>query len=143
MRERQRDYELMFIISPLRSSEEDVAATISRIQQGLAGIRGEVTSVEQAAPWGRRKLAYPIRRYSEGEASRRSFNEGFYVLMRFNLPTTQIDEFDRLLKLNESVIRHLITIVDHRGQSAIGDGSAIAIESRIPEIEDGDDDMDV
>lgn len=133
MRERQRDYELMFIISPLRTSEEDLNATITRVQQGLAGIGGEVSSVEQTAPWGRRKLAYPIRRYAEGEASRRSFNEGYYVLMRFSLPTTQIDEFDRLLKLNDPVIRHMITLVDHRGQSATGD-SSVAI-SRISDID--------
>lgn len=140
MRERQRDYELLFIISPLRSSEEDVNATMSRIQQSLAGISGEITSVEQTAPWGRRKLAYPIRRYAEGEASRRSFNEGYYVLVRFNLPTTQLNEFERQLKLNDAIIRHLITVVDHRGQEAPSTSSVL--ETALVDIDDDIDDTD-
>jgi len=140
MRESQRDYELLFIISPLRSSEEDVSATMSRIQQSLAGINGEITSVEQTAPWGRRKLAYPIRRYAEGEASRRSFNEGYYVLVRFNLPTTQINEFERQLKLNDAVIRHLITLVDHRGQQA--PSATSVLEPALVDVDDDTDDGD-
>jgi len=123
MRERLRDYELMIVVSPLRSSEEDVNATLTRIQQSLASVGGELTSSDFSAPWGRRKMAYPIRRYAEGEASRRSFNEGFYVLIHFTLATAQITEFERQLKLNDAVIRYLITLVDHRGQQPITDGS--------------------
>lgn len=125
MRERLRDYELMIVISPLRSSEEDVNATLTRIQQSLASVGGELTSSDFSAPWGRRKMAYPIRRYAEGEASRRSFNEGFYVLLRFTLATAQITEFERQLKLNDAVIRYLITLVDQRGQQPLADGAAI------------------
>ena len=140
MRERQRDYELMVVLSPLRSSEEDVNALVSRIQQGLNTLGGDVTAVEHSAPWGRRKLAYPIRRYAEGEASRRSFTEGYYVLMQFQLSTTQINELERQLKLNDSVIRHLITLVDHRGQPPLGETGAAVLEPVIDDVE-GDDDM--
>src|SRR5258705_36620 len=70
MRERRRDYELMFIISPLRASEEDITTTISRVHQAVANAGGAVTDTEQGAPWGRRKFAYPIREYAEGQASR-------------------------------------------------------------------------
>lgn len=136
MRERQRDYELLVILSPLRASDEEVNAAVGRISQTLNSLGGEVVSSESGAPWGRRKLAYPIRRYSEGEASRRSFTEGFYVLINFRLPTTQIDEFERQLKLNDAVIRHLITSVDQRGQQAPA-ASTSAFESVAA---DGDDD---
>ncbi len=81
MRERRRDYELMFIISPLRSSEEDITTTVNRVQQAITVAGGEVTTTDQSAPWGRRKFAYPIREYAEGEASRRAFNEGYYVYL--------------------------------------------------------------
>jgi small subunit ribosomal protein S6 len=118
MRERQRDYELMFIISPLRSGEEDINTTISRIQQSITSNGGEVTAVEQSAPWGRRKLAYPIRRYTEGEASRRGFTEGYYVLLRFHLVTTQIGELERILKLNDAILRYMLTQVEYRNQEA-------------------------
>ena len=123
MRERRRDYELLFIVSPLRSSEEEIANTINRVRQSIAGAGGEMTDVDQSPPWGRRKFAYPIREYAEGEASRRPFNEGIYVLCHFNLASTRIPEIERALKLNDSVLRYLLTLVDPR---TIGKGRPVA-----------------
>jgi len=117
MRERRRDYELMFIISPLRSSEEDITTAINRVHQSISAASGEIASTDQSAPWGRRKFAYPIREYAEGEASRRAFNEGYYVLCHFNLPAARIPEIERSLKLNDAVLRYLLTLVDTRGQA--------------------------
>jgi small subunit ribosomal protein S6 len=110
MRERRRDYELMYIISPLRSSEEEIAATVNRINQTIINLGGEITSVNQAAPWGRRKFAYAIRDYAEGEASRRVFNEGYYVLCYFKLGTTQMIELERTIKLTDAILRHMIVL---------------------------------
>src|SRR5436305_11476474 len=53
---------------------------------------------ENVDGWGRRRLAYPIGR----------FRDGFYVLSRVQLPPTAAVEIERALKLNESVIRHLL-----------------------------------
>jgi len=117
MRERRRDYELMFIISPLRSSEEDITTAIDRVHQAITSANGEISNTDQSAPWGRRKFAYPIREYAEGEASRRAFNEGFYVLCHFSLSTARIPEIERSLKLNDAVLRYLLTLVDTRGQA--------------------------
>lgn len=116
MRERRRDYELLFIISPLHSGEEELSATIGRITQTITTLGGEVADVNHSAPWGRRKFAYPIRAYAEGEASRRVFTEGYYVLMHFSLPTTQVGEFERPLKLSDAVLRYMLTAVDERGE---------------------------
>src|SRR6476659_885438 len=123
MRERRRDYELLFIVSPLRSSEDEIANTVNRVRQSIAGAGGEMTDVDQSPPWGRRKFAYPIREYAEGEASRRPFNEGIYVLCHFNLASTRIPEIERALKLNDSVLRYLLTLVDPR---TIGKGRPVA-----------------
>jgi small subunit ribosomal protein S6 len=142
MRERRRDYELMFIISPLRSSEEDITNTINRVRQAVASAGGEVTAVDHSAPWGRRKFAYPIREYAEGEASRRPFTEGYYVLSHFSLPTTQIPAVERSLKLNDSILRYLLTLVDSKAQvtlqldSASGDAAAAAADTAEDEDED-------
>ena len=114
MRERRRDYELLFIVSPLRSSEDEIANSINRVRLSIAGAGGEMTDVDQSPPWGRRKFAYPIREYAEGEASRRPFNEGIYVLCHFNLASTRVPEIERALKLNDSVLRYLMTLVDPR-----------------------------
>lgn len=57
VRERRRDYELMFIISPLAASDEGVAAVVERVKQAIESNGGEVRSVNHSSPWGRRKLA--------------------------------------------------------------------------------------
>lgn len=118
MRERRRDYELLFIISPLRSSEEEISGTISRVHQAITAAGGAVANTDQTAPWGRRKFAYPIRDYAEGEASRRSFNEGYYVLCHFALPAARVPEVERTLKLSDAILRYLLTLVDTRSQPA-------------------------
>ena len=118
MRERRRDYELLLIISPLQSSEEQIAAASQRVQQAVAAIGGEITGTDTASPWGRRKFAYPIREYAEGEPSRRNFTEGFYMLLRFNAAANSLGELERTLKLNDSVLRYLLTLVEHRGKGA-------------------------
>ena len=82
-----------------------------------------MTDVDQSPPWGRRKFAYPIREYAEGEPSRRPFNEGSYVRCHFNLASTRIPEVERALKLNDSVLRYLLTLVDPR---TIGKGRPVA-----------------
>jgi small subunit ribosomal protein S6 len=140
MRERRRDYELMFIISPLRSSEEDITTTISRVQQAVANAGGAVTDTEQGPPWGRRKFAYPIREYAEGEASRRAFSEGYYVLCHFNLPAARIPDIERSLKLNDAVLRYLLTLVDTRGQAIVP--SIISAISATSPADQGDADTD-
>lgn len=116
MSNRSRNYELMFIISPLRISDEEVATTIQRISQQVTNLGGEVLDMKHSAPWGRRKLAYPMRAYSEGEASRRTFTEGYYVLGHFSLPASKMGDFERPLKLNDAILRYMITQVDAHGQ---------------------------
>ena len=143
MRERRRDYELLFIVSPLRSSEDEIANTINRVRQSIAGAGGEMTDVDQSPPWGRRKFAYPIREYAEGEASRRPFNEGIYVLCHFNLASTHIPEIERALKLHDSVLRYLLTLVDPRtigrGQTVAAGAGADAAAADSFDIDDSDD----
>ena len=142
MRERRRDYELLFIVSPLRSSEDEIANTVNRVRQSIAGAGGEMTDVDQSPPWGRRKFAYPIREYAEGEASRRPFNEGIYVLCHFNLASTRIPEIERALKLNDSVLRYLLTLVDPR---TLGKGRPVATvaDTGAAESFDSDDSDDL
>ncbi len=118
MRERRRNYELMMIISPLHANEEGVTAAIDRISQSIQSAGGEVASINHSSPWGRRKLAYPIREYASGEASRRSFSEGYYVLVAFSISAGKVVELERTLKLSDAVMRYLVTVVEQRGSSA-------------------------
>ena len=118
MRERRRDYELVFIISPLNANEEGIAATVDRLRNVIETNGGEVVGVNQGPPWGRRKLAYPIREYVSGEASRRSFSEGYYVLLTFKLGAARVTELERTIKLTDTILRHLITVVEQKAAAA-------------------------
>ena len=89
-----RDYELMVVLDP-NLDEAAIEALNARIQ-ALVTQRGGV--VDHVDSWGRKRLAYPIKR----------FRDGVYILSRLQLQPTAAAEIERALKLNESVIRHLL-----------------------------------
>ena len=89
-----RDYEMVMIINP-DVPEEEVPNTIEKVGQFITGRGGEVAEVNR---WGRRKLAYPIMRYTEGN----------YVLTQFKLDPTQVSDLEASIELTEEVIRHLV-----------------------------------
>ena len=53
--------------------------------------------------WGRRQLAYPIGRRESG----------YYVVARFGAEATTLPEYERAIKLEGGIIRHLITLFEH------------------------------
>ena len=87
-----RDYELVMVISP---NAADTDATVDRFQQFILERGGQVRQVDR---WGRRKLAYPIQRYWEGD----------YVVTQFRLDPRHLGELEASLHLAEEVIRHLV-----------------------------------
>jgi len=88
------DYELVFIISP-EVAEEEVGGIIDNLSQLITGKDGTVSDVER---WGKRKLAYPIRHFAEGE----------YVLLRFKMKPALGKELETSLKISENILRHLL-----------------------------------
>lgn len=152
MRDHRRDYELMFIISPLQAHEEGVNAVVERLQQTITAEGGEVVSVNHSPPWGRRRLAYPIRAYAGGEASRRNFTEGYYVLMHFTLFASKVTEVERTLRLTDAVLRHLVTVVERKdrpdvvlseeAEVATGDAEDTEVDDDEDEFEDYEDEGD-
>jgi small subunit ribosomal protein S6 len=89
-----RDYELVVIISP-EVAEEEIPATIEKISQFIVERGGSITEVNQ---WGRRKLAYPIR----------DFMEGNYVLTQFKMEPKLTAELETSLGISEEILRHLL-----------------------------------
>ncbi len=87
-------YELVFIVAPT-VEEEGLQPQIDSVTGRITQLGGEVAKVDI---WGRRQLAYPIRK----------FNDGTYVLVNMQLPPESVRELDRDLKLSEPIIRHLI-----------------------------------
>ena len=89
-----RDYELVIVISP-EVPDDGLPATMERVQKFIQEQGGEV---KQVNPWGRRKLAYPIKRYAEGH----------YVIAQISLDPQAVRALEGNLELAEDVIRHLV-----------------------------------
>ena len=94
-----RDYELLYIIKT-EVGEEQTQAVIDRYN-GI--LEGEGATVEKVDKWGKRKLAYTIDK---------KYIDGFYVLVNFKGEANAVDEVDRLMKIDENLLRHMITRVD-------------------------------
>lgn len=92
-----RDYEMVTIISP-KVAEEDVPAAVEKLSQMVVSRGGTVSNV---TPWGRRKLAYTIK----------SFNEGNYVLAEFKLDPKMVAGLEADIMISEDLIRHLVVRV--------------------------------
>jgi len=89
-----RNYELTFIVHP-ELEKGGVTAAIERVKQLIVEGGGQVNKVD---PWGKRRLAYPIRKQ----------REGYYVVMQVQLPPEAVSELERRLELDEEVLRYLV-----------------------------------
>lgn len=87
-------YELVLIISP-EVDDEKMGTTTDGITQFITGKGGVIADVEQ---WGKRKLAYPIKHFLEGN----------YLLIRFQLGPKLTKELEVNLQISEEVLRHLL-----------------------------------
>ena len=92
-----RTYEVLFILSPQVPEEE--ATALSNEFRGIAEKTGATLKNEEA--WGRRRLAYPIQK----------FNEGNYHLFVFESEGS-LAELDRRMKNSDRILRHLIVRTD-------------------------------
>ena len=93
------DYEVTYILRP-HLEEADSEAQIAHIADQLRQNGGEV--VGEIERMGKRRLAYEIA----------DVREGFYVTMRFQSDAAQAKELERLLRLNENVMRALLIRLD-------------------------------
>jgi small subunit ribosomal protein S6 len=87
-------YELVYIISP-EVSDEELPQVIEKMSQSVNTAGGSVVEVAQ---WGRKRMAYPIRRFAEGN----------YVFNRIELEPVKVKEIETNLRLSDEVLRHLM-----------------------------------
>jgi small subunit ribosomal protein S6 len=117
-----RRYEAVYIFD---SALEDAAITdkLSRFH-GLLGLK------EEAAldVWGRRQLAYPIGRKENG----------YYIVAKFDAEPAALPEFERALKLDEGVVRYLVTLYENE----VGAPPMTEEELEAQRRRDSDDDED-
>ena len=89
-----RNYETIFILHP-SLDEEAVKANIEKFKGVIENGGGTVENVDF---WGKRKLAYEIAKV----------NEGFYTLINFEANTELPKELDRVFRITDGVIRHIV-----------------------------------
>jgi len=92
-----RDYEVVYIFKSALGTE-DIDARLQRYHEKVLAVEGsEITAVEH---WGKRQLAYPIDRHENG----------YYVVAQFSTEPGALPEFERLLRLDDEVLRHLVVL---------------------------------
>lgn len=87
-------YELLFFVAP--SIDEEVrVATMKRIENAIVESKGAIDKVED---WGKRKLAFEVDDLTDGD----------YTLIDFHANPDSIAELDRILRITDAVVRHMI-----------------------------------
>jgi small subunit ribosomal protein S6 len=121
-----RDYEVVYIFKSALGTDE-IDARLQRYHEKILESEGsEVTAVEH---WGKRQLAYPIDRN----------DNGYYVIAQFSTEPEALPEYERILKLDEEVLRHLVVLSE--GELAVP-SSMVDDEDDAPRRSRGDDDDD-
>ena len=91
------DYELVAIISP-ELDEEGMSKILDKVTQSINDRGG---AVEEIKNWGKRKLAYPVRKFMEGD----------YILTRFKLMPKSVKELEREIGAWTDILRFLVVKV--------------------------------
>jgi small subunit ribosomal protein S6 len=94
-----RAYECIYILNPTLD-EQAVKDKAVKYGEIVTARKGQVTSVDQ---WGKRRLAYPIKKVFEG----------YYTFMRFTGDAEILKELGRVFRFDEAVVRHLIVVEEH------------------------------
>ena len=119
-----REYEAVYIFD---SALEDAAIT-DKLNKHHALL--SLAEPPKLDIWGRRQLAYKIGRHENG----------YYVISRFKADPTTLPEFERALKLDDGIVRYLITLYEHElGAPALTEEQLAA---RAHALADDDDDED-
>lgn len=106
------NYELTYVLRPV--DEANLTALQDRITAQVQNAGGEIVARHD---WGRRRLAYPIRK----------IHDGYYTTLYVVLPGTAVRSIERLLKLNDDVLRSLFVRVE---QFVLPQAPAPAVEAR-------------
>ena len=95
-----KTYETLFIVQP-NATDEEVQAAATGVETLVTGDGGAVTAKDV---WGKRRLAYEVKK----------FNEGIYILMRFQSSGDSVKKLETHFKLNDDIIRYLVVAFDEQ-----------------------------
>jgi len=86
------NYEVVFITRP-DAGDDVIKGIIQKVKETVEGLNGQVVKIEE---WGKRRMAYPIRKHADGH----------YVFANISSSPATSKEVERILRLNENVIRY-------------------------------------
>ncbi|NLZ66152.1 MAG: 30S ribosomal protein S6 [Clostridiaceae bacterium] len=93
-----RKYELLYVLNGTLRTDQ-LKAQMQRVQELVESVaEGIVEKVE----WGRRRLAYEIQ----------DVRDGYYVIVHFYMNPENASELERLLRINDAVMRYLIVLAE-------------------------------
>lgn len=95
-----RIYEELYILRP-DATEEDVDASVEMVKSIVTTAGGTIDKVDK---WGVRKLAYRLKKLSEG----------FYVLIQFTAKPEVVKELERRLRVSDAVVKFLTVRIDEK-----------------------------
>lgn len=91
-----QDYEMVLVINPdVEVAEEQSHPIVDKVVKLITAKGGTITDINK---WGKRRLAYPIKTFREGE----------YYLTQFKMDPNMTHELEANLRLTEEVLRHLL-----------------------------------
>lgn len=99
-----KEYETTYIINS-NLEDNQIESIITRYTELITNNGGEVVTVDR---WGRKRLAYPIKKK----------NAGFYVQMNYKAPTDIVKKLESAFKLDEEIIRYLTISVNKNMKKA-------------------------
>ncbi len=120
-----RRYEAVYIF--------DSALDDAVITEKLEKLQGLLSLAEPAELelWGRRALAYKIGRHENG----------YYIISKFHAEPKVLPEFERALKLEDGVVRYLVSLLEHElGAPILSEEELAARRARSDDDDDDDED---
>ena len=93
-----RIYENLFIVKP-DATEEEIDHLVDLMSKHVTTAGGTIDKVDK---WGKRRLAYRIEKHREGS----------YILMQFTAEPSTVKEFERRLRVQDSVMKFITVRID-------------------------------
>jgi small subunit ribosomal protein S6 len=94
-----RKYEVIYIVKPVE--EEAVNAVVTKFENLITNNGGTVEKIDR---WGKKRLAYEVKDHAEG----------FYFLVNFAGEPAVIAELDRVMKITDEILKHMIIKKDEK-----------------------------
>ena len=88
-----KDYEILYVVKPVE--DQNLESVVNKFNTLIEDNGGNVENTDR---WGKKRLAYEIQ----------DFNEGLYVLVTFSAESTCVKELDRVMKITDEILRHMI-----------------------------------